>query len=123
MVKQVSYTKFENEILPAFRQKLNTAESTEDVKKFFFQIVRLLFEKILEEKGVIRFEDITLVFDNEPHYRFSERLFSLKTFVSVWEDSDLSNVMDRLARSASKRYKHLNRHPEKTDTKIRMLQD
>ena len=46
MVRQLSYTKYENEILPELRQKLNQAESTEDVKKFFTQTIRVLFEKI-----------------------------------------------------------------------------
>ena len=120
MVQQLSYTKFENEILPELRQKLNKAESTEDVKKFFFQTVRLLFEKIMGKKGVIRFEDIALVLNKEPHYKFNEQLFSSNAFKTLWVDSDLSSVMARLAKSAIKRYKHLDRHPEKTDAKIRM---
>jgi len=120
MVKQLSFTKFENEILPEFRQKLNTAESTEDVKKFFFQTVRLLFEKILEKKGTVRFEDIELLVETAPHYRFNPRLSSDDAFQNLWEDSDLSSVMARLAKAAIKHHIHLARNPEKTDSKIRM---
>ncbi len=120
MVKQLSYTKFENEILPELRQKLNKAESTEDVKKFFFQTIRNLFERILEEKSVIRFEDITLLPEKKPYYEFSEPFSSSEKFQDVWKDSDFFNVMDRLATSAVKRYKHLERNPQKTDLKIRM---
>jgi len=120
MVKQLSYTKFENEILPELRHKLNQAESTEDVKKFFFQTIRILFERILEEKSVIHFEDITLLPDKDPPYAFSKRFSSSEKFQAAWKDSDFSNVMGRLAKSAVKRYIRLERNPEKTDLKIRM---
>ncbi len=120
MVRQLSYTKFENEILPELRNKLNRAESTEDVKKFFFQSIRNLFERILDEKSLIRFEDITLLPNKEPHFSFSKRFSSSDKFNALWKDSDFSNVMNRLAKSAVKRYKRLERNPEKTDLKIRM---
>ncbi|MBW2573247.1 MAG: hypothetical protein JRE61_13155 [Deltaproteobacteria bacterium] len=35
MAQQISFTKYENEVLPDFRKKLNLAESTEDVINFF----------------------------------------------------------------------------------------
>lgn len=120
MVKQLSYTKFENEILPELRAKLNKAESTEDVKKFFFQTIRTLFERILEEKPALRFEDITLCPEEEPYYTFSKDFSSSDRFKSLWKDSDFSNVMNRLAKSAVKRYRRLERNLEKTDLKIRM---
>ena len=120
MVKQLSYTKYENEILPQFRQKLNKAESTEDVKKFFIQTIRVLFEKIFEKKISISSEDISLLLDTEPHFKIDRQLLSSEDFKSVWSDSDLPTVMNRLAKPATKRYKHLDRHLEKTSSKIRM---
>lgn len=120
MVKQLSYTKFENEILPDFRQKLNMAESTEDVRKFFFQTVRQLFERIFEEKAPIRFEDLALQVNEDQTYKFADPLFKSRKFQGVWKDTDLPNVMDRLAKAAVNRHKRLSRNPEKTDSKIRM---
>ena len=120
MVRQLSYTKYENEILPEFRQKLNQAESTEDVKKFFIQTMRILFEKILEKKVVIDDEDISLMVNETPHFKIGRRFHSSDELKSLWIDSDLSNVLDRLAKSAVKRYKRLDRHLEKTSSKIRM---
>ncbi|MBW2153860.1 MAG: hypothetical protein JRH18_19610 [Deltaproteobacteria bacterium] len=120
MVKQLSYTKFEHEILPEFRQKLNKAESTEDVKKFFIQTLRILFEKIFEKKITFSYEDIWLVFNEEPYFTINPRLLASEDFKSVWNESDLPNVLNRLAKSAIKRYKRLERHPEKTSSKIRM---
>ena len=118
MVKQLSYTKYENEILPQFRQKLNKAESTEDVKKFFIQTMRVLFEKIFDKKVSVSYEDISLLLDTEPHFNIDPQLLSSEDFKSVWKDSDLPTVMNRLAKSAIKRYKRLERHLEKTSSKI-----
>ncbi len=120
MAKQLSYTKYENEILPEFRQKLNMAESTEDVKKFFIQTIRVLLEKILEKKATISDEDISLMVDAEPHFKISRQFRSSEEFKSLWKDSDLSNVLNRLAKPAIKRHKRLDRHLEKTSSKIRM---
>ena len=120
MVKQLSYTKYENEILPDYRQKLNKAESSEDVRKFFFQTVRGLFEKILEKDIGIRYEDIELNENGDPPYGIGKRLLTLDEFKSVWNDSDLSHMMVRLTKAAINRQKRLEKHPEKTDSKIRM---
>ena len=43
MSKRLSYTKYEQELLPDFRAKINRAESTEDVKKFFVRTIQELF--------------------------------------------------------------------------------
>lgn len=119
MVRQMSFTKYENQVLPNFRQKLNQAESTEDVKKFLFYTAKELFDSIFEGSLTLDYEDISLVPDGEPVYRLSRRLKASETFRAVWEDSDLPHVMHRLAESARKRYKHLEKQPEKTDSKIR----
>ena len=120
MVRQLSYTKYENEILPEFRQKLNQAESTEDVKKFFTQSIRILFEKILERKVILSNEDMTLIIDKEPHYKIARQFQSSEELNALLKDSDLSNVLNRLAKAAVKRYLRLDRHLEKTSSKIRM---
>ncbi|MEW6665715.1 MAG: hypothetical protein AB1512_10915 [Thermodesulfobacteriota bacterium] len=39
---------------------------------------------------------------------------------SYWTDSDLPHVIERLAEAATGRYKHVEKHPEKTEAKIRM---
>ena len=119
MVKQLSYTKYENEVLPDYRQKLNKAESSEDVRKFFFQTVRGLYERIFEKDPVMRYEDIVLNENDDPPYGISKRLLDLDEFKTVWDESDLPHVMVRLTKAAINRQKRLERHPEKTDSKIR----
>jgi hypothetical protein len=78
-----------------------------------------LFEKIFEKDIGIRYEDIVLNEDDDPPYGIGKRLPALDEFKAVWNDSDLSHVMARLTKSAINRQKRLERHPEKTESKIR----
>jgi hypothetical protein len=119
MAPQISFTKYENEVLPDFRKKINLAESTEDVINCFVQTITELCNTIFEEKIDFDYEDITLILDRKPHYRMNKRFFSSDEFVAVWNTSDLSRVIGRFAKSAMNRYKRLEKYSEKTDTKIR----
>lgn len=121
MTKQISFSKYEQKILPGFRQKINEAESTEDVKKFFIYTIKELLESILPEKFGFEYEDVVLMPNSEPYYVLSERLLSSDAFKSVWNDSDLPHLLSRLAKPAMHRYKHLQKHPEKTEAKIRKI--
>jgi len=120
MKKKFSFTRCEREILPNFKQKIGKAESTEDVKKFFVYTVNELFRNVFEGQLEFDYEDFELMPDSEPHYQLSKRLLSSKDFTSVWNHSDLPRVVNRLAESSIRRYTHLDKHPEKTDSKIRM---
>jgi hypothetical protein len=120
MTNQKSFTKYEHKVLPNFRQQISKAESTEDVKKFFVYTARELFEEISDGNLDIEYEDIALNPHGAPQYTVSGRLLSNENFASVWKDSDLPAVVSRLAESAMSRYKHLEKHPEKTSAKIRM---
>ncbi|HKJ34824.1 MAG TPA: hypothetical protein VKA34_23570 [Balneolales bacterium] len=120
MKKKLSFTRYEREILPNFRQKISKAESTEDVKKFFVYTVKELFKNVFEGQMEFDYEEFELTPDSESHYRLSERVLSSKDFTSVWNHSDLPRVVNRLAESSIRRYTHLEKHPEKTDSKIRM---
>ena len=51
MALQFSFTKYEHEVLPDFRKKLNLAESTEDVINFFVHTTLELFESIFADKN------------------------------------------------------------------------
>lgn len=120
MVRQVSFTKHENRVLPNFRQMINKAESTEDVKKFFVYTAKELLESIFEGKMEFEYGDFMLTRNRAPYFRLSERVLALEDFKFVWNDSDLPRVLCRFAESAMRRCKHLEKHPEKTDAKIRI---
>ena len=119
MADQVSFTKHEHEIVPGFREKINHAESTEDVKKFFFQTGRKLLQRVFQELPTLGPEDITLRPGRKPGYHLSPRLQGLPGFRTLWQHSDLPHVLARLAESARRRYRHLEKSPAKTDAKIR----
>jgi len=120
MTKQLSFTRYEHEALPTFRERISKAESTEDVKKFFVYTAKELFESIFDGKIEFEYEDFTLVRHHAPYYRLSKRVLSLRDFRYIWNDSDLPRVIRRLAESAVRRWKHLGKHPEKTEAKIRI---
>jgi hypothetical protein len=121
MTTQLSFTKDENELLPDFRNKIGKAESTEDVKKIFTQTMGILLKRIFTERLQIEYGDVSLnVMNGSATFSVSQRLGSKPEFVEIWEKSDLPNVIGRLAQTAQNRYKHLEKHPEKTNAKIRM---
>ncbi len=120
MTRQLSYTKFENRVLPNFREMVNKAESTEDLKKFFVYSTKELFDSIFEGKMDFSYEDFVLTLDAEPYYRLSDRLLASEAFTAVWNESDLPRVLCRLAESAARHYKRLERRPDKCETKIRV---
>jgi hypothetical protein len=47
MTKRLSFVKYEQELRPTLRERINSAESTEDVKKFFAYAVLELLEEVL----------------------------------------------------------------------------
>ncbi len=120
MSKQISFTKYEHQIVPEFREKINKAESPEDVRASFSYTVRELFDNIFKDRITVTDDDIILVPDKDQQYMFSDQLKSRSDFTSVWENSDLPRLVQDLASSAVRRYKHLEKHPERTESKIRM---
>jgi len=120
MSKQMSFSKIENTILHDFRNKVNHAESTEDLKKFFTYSAQELFNNIFLGKMTFDFDDVSLQPDTEPHYHLNERLLASNEFKQVWDKSDLPQVIGRLANTAAKHYIRLEKNPGKTEAKIRM---
>jgi len=119
MTKQHSFNKIENELLPDFRNKISLAESTEDVKKFFFYTIRELFIKAFPGEVFLEYEDISLEPGPEAGFTLSRRILGNAEFVNTWNASDLPDVVARFAGGAVNRYKHLRKKPEKTEAKIR----
>ncbi|HSR35614.1 MAG TPA: hypothetical protein VLL73_00415 [Desulfurivibrionaceae bacterium] len=121
MTKQLSFSKFENEIMPDFRDRINRAESDEDVKKFFAYAANELMNNVFAGKIPLQYGDISLDPTAEaPQFKVTERLLDLKEFSEIWHNSDMRHVTGRLAQTAANRCKHLGKHPEKTNAKIRM---
>jgi len=118
MERQLSFSKYEQELRPELRQNLNIAESTEDVKKFFVYTIRKLFGRVLEGKEPFTYEDIRLDPQEQSGFIISIKLLGNPDFEAVWQNSDLSNIVKRIADAAGNRHRHLQKNPAKTEAKI-----
>lgn len=117
-MKQRSFTKFENALRPEYRDMVNNAESTEDVRKFFGYTVRKLFDQVFEGKVDFDHEDVLLDASGESGYRLSERLRAHPELATIWEESDLDDILQRFAQSARHRFIHLSKNPNKTQASV-----
>lgn len=118
MTKHVSFTQFEHDIRHEFRQNLNLAESTEDVKKFFVYAFHKLVEQVLGDKILLGYDDICLKDGKEDGFALSNTLKENDDFMEIWHHSDLRQILSRFAETANKHNKHLEKHPAKTERKI-----
>lgn len=119
MGKHISYSHVENEIRAHFRNNLNQAESSEDVKKFFVYAVQELLGKAFEGKIIVDFGDIELTEgDEEQAFIIHKRLLHDIVFMDAWYNSDLPTIVQRLARTAIKHVKHFGKMPDKTEAKM-----
>lgn len=118
MGKQLSFSKYEQEVRRPFREMINSAESAEDVKKFFVYAFQDLLDKALQGKIAVEYEDVLLELDEKSGYSIGNRLWGNHDFVLAWKNSDLAQIVGRLAEFAIKRYKRLEKHRDKTEAKI-----
>jgi len=119
MSEQLSFTKIENDLRPAYRNRLNIAESPEDVKKFFVYTAREFLSRALEDSIQIEYEDVQLDPVADPPYTVSPKLADNSRYTFLQQGSDLNIILTRLAQSAARRYVHLERNPGKSESKIR----
>jgi hypothetical protein len=118
MTDFTSFSRVEHELAPKLRNSLNHAESSEDVKKFFSYTAQELLGKALGTGTRVYYEDVSLARDGHG-FTVSERLQSDAGYARVAATSDLKAILQRFAESAQHRMRHLEGHPEKTQSKIR----
>ena len=119
MSRQSSYTRLEKQVVAGLREKLNHAESVEDVKKFFVQAVQGLLQQVFGDQLTIRYEDVSLQPDRSPYYALHGELVSSPLLQSEFGQSDLDEILRRIAQQAAHRHTHLAGNPAKTQAKIR----
>jgi len=118
MTRQISFTRLEHAQAPAFRDRMDHAETTVDVRNFFSESASTLLSDAVGNPDAVGIEDISLEPGQSDGYTLSERLKSDPAFAKVWEDSDLSRIMASMARSAVNRLTHLGKNPEKTESTL-----
>jgi hypothetical protein len=120
MGKQMSFTGLEREYVPRLRSLINRAEDRVDLENHFCNTVADMLNRIFAAHRLkIGPEDVRFNPGAAERYSVSRRLFEYEPFRAMWENSNLKHVIEGFARSAYRRYMHLDRHPEKTEKKIR----
>lgn len=118
MSKQISYSRIEQNLLPGFRQNINHATSTEELKKFFGFAIRELFTGVFKTELEFSPEDVVLAPDVDSRFTLSSRMQANELFTATWRESDLPHIVGRLAETAVNHYRHLAKNPGKTELKI-----
>lgn len=113
-----SHTRHEQHLRKEFRAKLNTSESSEDVRKLFVNAFRELMSLVFEGALDIRNDDINLDPTEELGFRISRRLNNNRLFREEWDESDLPSIVCRLAETARKRIVRFDKNFDKTESKI-----
>ena len=115
---QISYSRIASKVRPRFRNNLNQAKSDEEVKKFFVYAVLELLDKIFEGKVSAKFGEIELGKGSKQPFIIHQRIMHDITFMNAWFNSDLPMIMERFAATAINHLKHLEKMPDKTESKM-----
>lgn len=118
MTRQISFTRIEQALLPGFRERMDRAESTEDVRKFFSEVASTLLSDALGEPGSIRLEQVRLAPGEPDGYTLDDEVHSRPGFADTWEGSDLPRILSQMAGKAVHRFIRLDKNPEKTEAKM-----
>lgn len=118
MTQMMSFTKYENQILPKYRDQLNQAESVEDVKKFFIGTIQEFLGLATEGSLTPDYDDISLLPDESPGYSLESQVKDSLEMKKL-ANSDIHAVLNRLAEQAVHRHKHLSKNNSKTNLKIK----
>ena len=98
MSTQLSFTKQEQGARSRFRELLTQAESTEDVKKFFYQTVRDLLVDVCDSLPVFNIPDVQLDLSRGEGYSLSDRLMDKADLSNLMHGSDLDDILRRLSK-------------------------
>lgn len=107
------------EIIHSFRKKISHAEDRIDLMNSFSMAARDVVKKNIKNNSDIRIDDITLDIDSDKGFNYSERVVTIPGFKELLSVTDFESQLTHLADAAKHRYKHLSKHPEKTNLKIR----
>ncbi len=118
MTRQISYTRLEQALLPGFRERMDRAESTEEVGKFFSEVASTFLSDALGEPGAVRHDMVKLAPGESNGYVLSDDIRALPGFLEAWDGSDMPRILSQLAGKAVNRFVHLDKNPEKTEAKM-----
>jgi len=120
--KKEMFNNFEHlgkKFLSQMRVKISTAEDKIDLENFFSRTITNFLREAFSGKMAIGAESVVFAATETSHYLLKPTLANQMQFKEVWNSSNLSAVIGRMATSTYHRYMHLSKHPEKTVLKIR----
>lgn len=119
MKQQKSFTRVEQNVRHSFRNNLNIADSIEDVKKFFIYAVQDFIDQAFEGRVLVDYADVELDPGADNGFRFSSALRGNKEFSTAYGNSDIPQIIARMAENALHHVKHLEeKHPDKSEAKM-----
>ena len=119
MTDQSSYAKLEKDFIHELREHLNHSENIADVANCFAHIVGSFLRKAFNNQEDILDEDIMFTPKEDKKFRYSSRIRKVKKITKEISNSDIERIISGFAEAAEHRYKHLDKHPEKSKLKIR----
>jgi hypothetical protein len=120
MTTQQSFTKFEKKYRTRIREQMDQAESTQDVRRFFFQIVRDMLREIPGCEVDLVYEAVRLTPNEAPGFAFKPELLGeggFERLQALMADSDLERILRDFAETCIHRLRRLDKNPEKTEAK------
>jgi len=118
MSNNASFTKIENDLAPALRQSVNTAESIADVQLAFATFVREALSRLTGEDVVLDEGDVRVDPQVAEGFVLGPGILESETYAKFLKHSDLLAILRRQAEDPVKRINHLDRHTERAEAKM-----
>ncbi len=119
MSLKISYSAYEKKYWPSFRDKINHSENCNEVAALFSSTVASILNDI-DDILEVRNDEVNFIPQEETcNYSFEHRLTDGPRLKAYFDESDIGSILDRFAYAAVNRHTHLNKHPEKTNSKIK----
>jgi len=118
MTRQSSFSKLRKEMMPGFREKMQMAESTEDVKKFYSETMRQLLDRLASHYDPVLPDDVRLSPDSTDGYFINPAIMDRPPLRAAWSESDLPYILDDFTSVALHRHAHLTKGSGKPRRKI-----
>jgi len=104
MIEQFSFTDFQRNILPGYKNTVDAAGSMEEIIGHFNDTSGQLFDLIFQDQFVTEDGDIAFMPEGAPPYVLNQRLLGSEVFFYAWKGTDLPLMITFLANLAKQRY-------------------
>jgi hypothetical protein len=113
-----SLTKHENELSRSLRQRVNSAESTQDVQNAFAAFLRDMLSRATGSEVVLDEGDVRVDPKVEDGFILGPGITANKDFAGFLERSDLLPILRRQAIDSVNRINHLGKNTLRAEAKI-----